>query len=131
MASKAEDVAAKAAALERTMAKSQATTDQMCRLLDDFVEGTAKLQAVMRPVHSHIQGLMRVQDNINLTISLCESMLTQFDVSRDVERQVLRPPRPRWFQLPHVKRFGTARVSAMLWVVSVQRHAEWGWSRGR
>jgi len=88
--SKAEGVAAKAAALERTLAQSQATTDSLCKLLDDFVESTAELQAVMRPIHSRIQGLTRVQDNVNLTMSLCESMLTQFDVSRDVERQVCR-----------------------------------------
>ena len=81
--------------MEQTLAQSQGTTDQLCSLLDDFVERTAALQAVMLPIHARIQSLTRVQDNAKLASSLCESMLLHFDVSRDVERQV-RSSATRW-----------------------------------
>ncbi|XP_002960879.2 exocyst complex component EXO70A1, partial [Selaginella moellendorffii] len=85
-------VVARAQLVRESLIKSQSITDQMLRILGSFDQRLSALQTTMRPTQVRTHAIRNVHDNIDQTINAAETILTQFDVSRQVEPKIVEGP---------------------------------------
>ncbi|KAH8941439.1 hypothetical protein BDL97_14G039300 [Sphagnum fallax] len=92
MSSEVEALAARAQFMRESMGKSQSITDSMISILGSFDHRLSALETSMRPTQVRTHAYRKAHENIDNTLKAAESVLTQFDVSRQVENKVLKGP---------------------------------------
>ncbi|CAK9211740.1 unnamed protein product [Sphagnum troendelagicum] len=90
--SEVEELAARAQFMRESLGKSQSITDSMITILGSFDHRLSTLETVMRPTQVRTHAYRKAHENIDSTLKAAESVLTQFDVSRQVENKVLKGP---------------------------------------
>ncbi|KAJ7297132.1 hypothetical protein O6H91_Y078600 [Diphasiastrum complanatum] len=87
-----ELLSARAKHLKDSLSKSQAITDNMINILGSFDHRLSSLEAAMRPTQVRTHAFRTAHQNINDTLKAAEAILTQFDVSRQVESKIIQGP---------------------------------------
>jgi exocyst complex protein 7 len=90
--SEVEELAARAQFMRESLGKSQSITDSMITILGSFDHRLSTLETAMRPTQVRTHAYRKAHENIDSTLKAAESVLTQFDVSRQVENKVLKGP---------------------------------------
>lgn len=79
--------------MRESLTKSQTITDSMITILGSFDHRLSDLEAAMRPTQVHTHTIRKAHENIDNTLKVAETILTQFDVSRNVEPKINEGPR--------------------------------------
>lgn len=91
-ASEVEMLQARAQFMRESLGKSQSVTETMISILGSFDNRLSSLETAMRPTQVRTHAFRKAHENIDNTLKAAESVLTQFDVSRQVENKVLSGP---------------------------------------
>lgn len=91
-ASEVQLLQARAQFMRDSLGKSQSMTESMISILGSFDHRLSSLETAMRPTQVRTHAFRKAHENIDSTLKAAESVLTQFDVSRQVEDTVLSGP---------------------------------------
>lgn len=78
--------------MRESLSKSQTITDSMIAILGSFDHRLSDLEAAMRPTQVHTHAIRKAHENIDSTLKVAETILTQFDISRKVESKIIEGP---------------------------------------
>ncbi|KAJ7556869.1 hypothetical protein O6H91_05G102600 [Diphasiastrum complanatum] len=84
---------AQAELIRESLAKSQIITDNMVEILGSFDHRLSSLETAMRPTQVRTHAFRVAHGNLDKTLKAAEAILTQFDVSRQVENKIIQGPR--------------------------------------
>lgn len=88
-----EGFKARAEFLRESLEKSREVTGTMITILGSFDNRLSTLETAMRPTQVKTHAFRKAHDNIDGTLEAAQSVLHQFDVSRQVENKVLEGPK--------------------------------------
>ncbi|CAK9270883.1 unnamed protein product [Sphagnum jensenii] len=88
-----DSVVERAQFMRESLGKSQAITDSMIAILGSFDNRLSTLETAIRPTQVRTHAFRKVHENIDSILKAAESVLTQFEVSRQVENKVLEGPK--------------------------------------
>eukprot|EP00897_Mesotaenium_endlicherianum_P006653 jgi/Mesen1/6015/ME000306S05280 len=88
-----ERLTAQANILRASLKKAQGTSDDMIGVLGSFDQRLSTLEAAMRPTQMRTHLFRKSHENIDSTVKEIETVLTQFDIARQVEHRVVEGPR--------------------------------------
>ncbi|XP_042015292.1 exocyst complex component EXO70A1-like [Salvia splendens] len=87
-----ETLTERAALMRESMKKTQAITDNVVTILGSFDHRLSALETAMRPTQLKTHSIRKAHENIDKTLKTAESVLDQFDRSREAEAKILRGP---------------------------------------
>ncbi|XP_037488111.1 exocyst complex component EXO70A1-like isoform X1 [Triticum dicoccoides] len=87
-----EGLAQRAALLRESLGRSQAATDAVVSILGSFDSRLSALDAAMRPIQLRTHAVRTAHENIDRTLRSADVILTQFDRTREAEREIQKGP---------------------------------------
>uniref|UniRef100_A0A0C9S811 Exocyst subunit Exo70 family protein n=1 Tax=Wollemia nobilis TaxID=56998 RepID=A0A0C9S811_9CONI len=87
-----ETLTERAQFMRDSLQKSQTITDNMVSILGSFDHRLSTLETAMRPTQVRTHAIRKAHENIDKTLKAAEVILTQFDISRQVEAKIMRGP---------------------------------------
>ncbi|KAL2643338.1 hypothetical protein R1flu_010925 [Riccia fluitans] len=87
-----EDLMARSQFMREAMIKSNTISTSMIRILSSFDHRLSTLEAAMRPTQVRTHAFRMAHENIDNTLKAAEVVLTQFDVSRQMESKINKGP---------------------------------------
>ncbi|KAG8043976.1 hypothetical protein GUJ93_ZPchr0458g22323 [Zizania palustris] len=87
-----ESLAQRAALLRESLQKSQSVTDAVVSILGSFDSRLSVLDAAMRPIQVRTHAVRTAHENIDRTLRSADVILTQFDRTREAEREIQKGP---------------------------------------
>jgi exocyst complex protein 7 len=87
-----ETLAQRAALLRESLQKSQSVTDAVVSILGSFDSRLSALDAAMRPIQVRTHAVRTAHENIDRTLRSADVILTQFDRTREAEREIQKGP---------------------------------------
>ncbi|KAL6651645.1 hypothetical protein ACP70R_010570 [Stipagrostis hirtigluma subsp. patula] len=87
-----ESLAQRAALLRESLQKSQQVTDAVVSILGSFDSRLSGLDAAMRPIQDRTFAVRTAHENIDRTLRSADVILTQFDRTREAEREIQKGP---------------------------------------
>ncbi|KAG0570253.1 hypothetical protein M758_6G142600 [Ceratodon purpureus] len=88
-----EAFVARAQFMRESLENSQKITDTMIGILGSFDNRLSTLETAMRPTQVKTHAFRKAHDNIDSTLEAAQSVLHQFEISRQVEDKVLEGPK--------------------------------------
>ncbi|NP_001183459.1 Exocyst complex component EXO70A1 [Zea mays] len=87
-----ESLAQRAALLRESLQKSQQVTDAVVSILGSFDSRLTALDSAMRPIQVRTHAVRTAHENIDRTLRSADVILTQFDRTREAEREIQKGP---------------------------------------
>ncbi|CAL5029165.1 unnamed protein product [Urochloa decumbens] len=87
-----ESLAQRAALLRESLQKSQQATDAVVSILGSFDSRLSALDSAMRPIQVRTHAVRTAHENIDRTLRSADVILTQFDRTREAEREIQKGP---------------------------------------
>ncbi|KAF8769333.1 hypothetical protein HU200_006851 [Digitaria exilis] len=87
-----ESLAQRAALLRESLHKSQQVTDAVVSILGSFDSRLSALDSAMRPIQVRTHAVRTAHENIDRTLRSADVILTQFDRTREAEREIQKGP---------------------------------------
>nr|TKW23776.1 hypothetical protein SEVIR_3G009100v2 [Setaria viridis] len=87
-----ESLAQRAALLRESLQKSQQVTDAVVSILGSFDSRLSALDSAMRPIQVRTHAVRTAHENIDRTLRSADVILTQFDRTREAEREIQKGP---------------------------------------
>ncbi|RLM65955.1 exocyst complex component EXO70A1-like [Panicum miliaceum] len=87
-----ESLAQRAALLRESLQKSQQVTDAVVYILGSFDSRLSALDSAMRPIQARTHAVRTAHENIDRTLRSADVILTQFDRTREAEREIQKGP---------------------------------------
>lgn len=87
-----ESLAQRAALLRESLQRSQSATDAVVSILGSFDSRLSALDAAMRPIQVRTHAVRTAHENIDRTLRSADVILTQFDRTREAEREIQKGP---------------------------------------
>ncbi|CAN6236724.1 unnamed protein product [Urochloa humidicola] len=87
-----ESLAQRAALLRESLHKSQQATDAVVSILGSFDSRLSALDSAMRPIQVRTHAVRTAHENIDRTLRSADVILTQFDRTREAEREIQKGP---------------------------------------
>lgn len=78
--------------LKESLQKSQTVTDAMLTVLVSFDRRLSSLDSAMRPAQVKTDEIRKAHENIEKTLKAAEAVLTHYDISHQVEAQIMKGP---------------------------------------
>lgn len=91
-AAEMESLAQRAALLRESLQKSQQVTDAVVSILGSFDSRLTALDSAMRPIQVRTHAVRTAHENIDRTLRSADVILTQFDRTREAEREIQKGP---------------------------------------
>ncbi|XP_062185228.1 exocyst complex component EXO70A1-like isoform X2 [Phragmites australis] len=87
-----ESLAQRAALLRESLQKNQQVTDAVVSILGSFDSRLSALDSAMRPIQVRTHAVRTAHENIDRTLRSADVILTQFDRTREAEREIQKGP---------------------------------------
>ncbi|XP_062227200.1 exocyst complex component EXO70A1-like [Phragmites australis] len=87
-----ESLAQRAALLRESLQKSQQVTHAVVSILGSFDSRLSALDSAMRPIQVRTHAVRTAHENIDRTLRSADVILTQFDRTREAEREIQKGP---------------------------------------
>ncbi|KAL6844318.1 hypothetical protein ACP4OV_025991 [Aristida adscensionis] len=87
-----ESLAQRAALLRESLQRSQQATDAVVSILGSFDSRLSALDSAMRPIQVRTHAVRTAHENIDRTLRSADVILTQFDRTREAEREIQKGP---------------------------------------
>ncbi|KAL3698862.1 hypothetical protein R1sor_012938 [Riccia sorocarpa] len=88
-----EDLVARSQFMREAMGTSKTISTSMIKILSSFDHRLSTLEAAMRPTQVRTHAFRMAHENIDRTLKAAEVVLTQFDVSRQMEAKINKGPK--------------------------------------
>ncbi|XP_047342097.1 exocyst complex component EXO70A1-like [Impatiens glandulifera] len=82
----------RAAKMKEALERSQSITDTMVTVLGSFDHRLSTLETAMRPTQIRTHAIRKAHENIDRTLKAAEVILSQFDLTRQAESNILKGP---------------------------------------
>lgn len=87
-----EGLAQRAQMMRESLHKSEKNTEKIVSILGSFDHRLSTLETAMRPTQVRTHAIRKAHENIDKTLKAADVILTQFDISRQVEAKIMRGP---------------------------------------